>query len=261
MFDIPMSSSGPISFGTPQADPPQPAPMQAQPAPMPQAVPPQSMPQPAPMQSMQPAPMQAMQSAPSTGVILKKGQKVSLVSLAGSAGLALPAGGLQKVKVGLGWNLVNQACDLDASAFMLDANGRVVGDDWFVFYGQPTSPDGSIMHSGDSDGTGPGDDETMTVDLTRVNPAVQKIVFVVTIDEALQKHQNFSMVQNAYVRVESEGTELLNFKLTEYYSNVTAMVVAELYRHNGEWKFNAVGDGTATDLAGLCMTYGVNVAG
>lgn len=188
------------------------------------------------------------------GVRLKKGQKFAL---------GQPGQQLGILKVCLGWDVVNVACDLDASAFMLDQSTRVVGDDWFVFYGQKNSPDGSVTHSGDSDGTAStGDDEIITIDTNRINPSVQKITFVVTINEALEQGLNFSMVQNAYVRVVDgqSGQEIAKFELTDYYSNVTAMVVGELYKHNGNWKFNAIGDGVAKDLAGLCAMYGVNVA-
>lgn len=187
-----------------------------------------------------------------TGVHLKKGQKFALQGANGSQ--------LQQIEVGLGWDLKNQACDLDASAFLLGADGRVVGDDWFVFYGQTNSPDGSVRHSGDSDGSGSGDDEVIYINLLHINPVVQKVVFVVTINEALQNNLNFSMVANAYVRVvdKTTGSEMARFSLTDYYATVTSMVVGELYRHNGAWKFNAVGDGVAKDLYGLCAMYGVN---
>ena len=131
-----------------------------------------------------------------------------------------------------------------------------------MFYGQLNSPDGSIRHFGDSDGTGAGDDETIEINLTAVDQRVKKIVFVVTINEALERNLSFSMVANAYVRVvnKTTGQELVRFTLTDYYANVTSMVVGEVYNHNGQWKFNAVGDGVAKDLAGLCEMYGVNVA-
>ena len=205
-----------------------------------------------PVQPVQP--VQPKQRPQGGGVHLKKGQKVAL---AGANG-----GQLSSIKVCLGWDILNQACDLDASAFMLGADGRVLGDDWFVFYGQTDSPDGSIHHSGDSQGEGAGDDETITINLNGVNPGVQKITFVVTINEALERGLNFSMVSNAYVRVVdgTTGQELNRFQLTDYYANVTSMVVGEVYKHNGAWKFNAVGDGVAKDLAGLCAMYGVNVA-
>lgn len=202
-----------------------------------------------PQQQVQYQPKQRPQG---NGVRLRKGQKVNLA----------PAGiSLQSIKVCLGWDITNQACDLDASAFMLDANNKVVGDDWFVFYGQTSSPDNSVQHSGDSLGEDVGDDEIIIMNLSAINPNVKKVVFVVTIDEALDRGLNFSMVANAYVRVVNNvtGEELVRFNLTDYYSNVTSMVVGEIYSHNGQWKFNAVGDGVAKDLAGLCEMYGVNV--
>lgn len=199
-------------------------------------------------------PVMSTQHPTGGGVHLKKGQKFALTGANGST--------LTVVDIGLGWDLVNQECDLDVSAFMLDSSNRVIGDNWFVFYGQTNSPDGSVQHSGDSKGAGVGDDEVITIDLTRVDQRVQKITFVVTIDEALARGQNFSMVANAYVRVVDKNTtaELARFNLTDYYATVTSMVVGELYRHNGTWKFNPVGDGVAKDLAGLCAMYGVNVA-
>ena len=170
---------------------------------------------------------------------------------------------MKNIRVCLGWDVLNQDVDLDASAFMLGADNRIIGDDWFVFYGQPQSPDGSVNHSGDSQGQGEGDDEIISIALDRVNQSVNKITFVVTIDEALERGFNFSMVSNAYVRVVNADTnvEIARFTLSEYYNNVTSMVVGELYKHNGQWKFNPVGDGVAKDLAGLCEMYGVNVAG
>ena len=205
-------------------------------------------------QPMNQQPMQTKQRPVGNGVHLKKGQKFALAGAGGAQ--------LSNIQVCLGWDIKNQACDLDASAFMLDANNKVVGDDWFVFYGQTSSPDGSVVHSGDSDGGQMGDDEIITVNLNGVNQSVQKITFVVTINEALDKGLNFSMVANAYVRVvdKNNGNEIARFELTDYYANVTSMVVGELYRHNGAWKFNAVGDGVAKDLYGLCTMYGVNIA-
>jgi len=205
-----------------------------------------------PIQNSQPvAPKQRPQG---TGVHLKKGQKTSLSQMNPN---------LSEIQVCLGWDILNQACDLDASAFMLGANDKVIGDDWFVFYGQPTSPDGSIVHMGDStNGAAVGDDEVINVNLKKLNPNVQKIVFIVTINEALEKRLNFSMVSNAYVRVldKSTGKELVKFMLTDYFATVTSMVVGEVYNKGGQWRFNPVGNGYAEDLAGLCGVYGVNVA-
>ena len=259
MFDIPMQTSGAMGVndlmsnimrgGSSQqissAQPTQPQYSQQVQQPQPQYT---QQPQ---MQYSQP--VQPVQRPQGNGVHLKKGQKVNL---------AQNGEVLSNIQVCLGWDVTNQACDLDASAFMLGANGKVLGDDWFVFYGQTTSPDGSIQHSGDSNGEGFGDDEIISINLQGVNLNCKKIVFVVTIDEALTKGLNFSMVSNAYVRVVNKmnNQELVRFTLTDYYANVTSMVVGEVYNHNRAWKFNAVGDGVAKDLAGLCEMYGVNVA-
>lgn len=239
-FNQPQMQAQPVqNYGQPQAQPVQ-QPMMSQ-APMAQT-------------QMAQAPVQQKQRPAGGGVHLKKGQKVALAGASGGA--------LQSIRVCLGWDVQNVACDLDASAFMLGADGRVIGDDWFVFYGQTTSPDGSVRHSGDSAGAAMGDDEIIDINLQTINPNVKKITFVVTINEALEQGLNFSMVANAYVRVVDgvTGQEINRFQLTDYYANVTAMVVGEVYNHNGQWKFNAVGDGVAKDLAGLCAMYGVNVA-
>jgi tellurium resistance protein TerD len=259
-FDIPMNTKGVMTAdsltslmgGNQQQSQPQQQQYQAQPIPAQQQYQAQQMP--VQQQQYQAQPVQQRQRPQGNGVVLKKGQKV---------GLAQGGQTLTSIRVGLGWDVVNQACDLDASAFMLGQDNRVLGDDWFVFYGQTNSPDNSIQHSGDSTGEGAGDDETININLSAINPNVKKIVFVVTINEALERGLNFSMVANAYVRVvdNTTGNELIKFNLSDYYANVTSMVVGEIYNHNGQWKFNAVGDGVAKDLAGLCAMYGVNVVG
>lgn len=188
-----------------------------------------------------------------TGVLLKKGQKQSLSTLSPN---------LNRLRVGLGWDAIG-GYDLDAEVFMLGSNEKVLGDSWFVFYGQTTSPDGAIVHHGDNtNGSATGDDEIIDIQLDRLNPNVKKLVFVVTINEAKQYGYNFSNVSNAYIRVldQASNRELIRFNLSEYYANVTSMVVGEVYLYRGEWKFNPVGDGTADDLYGLCYRYGVNVA-
>lgn len=247
MFDVPMNSTGCMSLGDIGSTGLRSS-AASSPTPQPQ-------PQAAPIQQQYTPPQQVKQRAPATGVILKKGQKTNLAGAGGAP--------LTSISVRLGWDLINESCDLDTSAFMLGADGKVIGDSWFVFYGCLQSPDGSILHHGDSDGSSTGDDEVIDINLNQVSLNVAKIAFVVTINEALTNGQNFSMVQNAYVRVvdNSTGSELVRFQLSEYYSNVCSMVVGELYRHNGQWKFNAVGNGLAQDLEGLCMTYGVNVIG
>lgn len=208
-------------------------------------------------QPMQSVPQQPKQRPAGGGVIIKKGQKTSLSQM---------NPGLDLIEVGLGWDLGpnGQSYDLDVEAFILGQNGRVIGDDWFVFYNQPSSPDGSVRLLSDSTtGAGVGDDEIIQVRLSQVNNQVQKIAFIVTINEAKENGYNFSNVANAYVRIVDKQTnkELVKFQLTEYYNNVCSMVVGELYKHNNEWKFSPIGDGTADDLTGLCVRYGVNIAG
>lgn len=178
---------------------------------------------------------------------VQKGQKVPL-------GSGIP---LTKIKACLGWNTLNANCDVDVSAFLLNASGKVLGDTWFVFYGQEQSPDNSTIFSVDQG----ADREIITVDFSKLNPNVSKIVFVLTINEALEKSLNFSMLKDAYVRIldASTGTELVSFLMTDYYANVTSMMIGEIYNHNGAWKFNAIGNGVARDLAGLCELYGVQV--
>ena len=298
MFDIPISNnvkpalgldalaSGGLNGGAaPQAQPmSQAQPIQnngfgqsmAQPQPMQNNGFGQSMSQPQPMQSNfnQPTPQSMAQPTPQmqsqpmnggftnnprpkgNGVVLSKGQKVSLSKMNSA---------LDWIEVGLGWDVATNTAipyDLDAEAFMLGADGKVLSDDWFIFYNQPMSPDGSCKHMGDNkDGSGVGDDEVIQLQLSRVNPQVAKIAFVVSINEALQRGHNFGGVQNAYVRVVDKSTnkELIKFNLTDFFADVTSMTVGELYLKNGEWRFNAVGQGLKTDLAGLCNFYGVNI--
>ena len=185
----------------------------------------------------------------SPGEILRKGQKLSLMR---------ENPNLTAVEVSLGWRVQNLACDMDASAFLLGSNGKVVGDEWFVFYGQTSSPDGSVVHHGERGGTG---EETLSIDLKKLHPSVKRIVFILTIHEALRQRLNFGMVSDAYIQVRdgSMGKGILRFRLDEYYSNVISMVVGELYEKNGEWRFNAVGNGVDRDLEGLCGLYGVQV--
>ena len=185
----------------------------------------------------------------SPGEILRKGQKLSLMR---------ENPNLTAVEVSLGWRVQNPACDMDASAFLLGSNGKVVGDEWFVFYGQTSSPDGSVVHHGERGGTG---EETLSIDLKKLHPSVKRIVFILTIHEALRQRLNFGMVSDAYIQVRdgSMGKGILRFRLDEYYSNVISMVVGELYEKNGEWRFNAVGNGVDRDLEGLCGLYGGQV--
>ena len=177
---------------------------------------------------------------------VRKGQKTALET----------GGRLNRIKVCMGWNTVNPACDIDVSAFLLN-NGRAIEDSWFVFYGQPESPDRSTVFSEQAQ----PDRESISVDFGRLNPAVDRIAFVLTIHEALERRLNFSMIKDAYIRIldPASNQELVSYKIDEYYANVTSMTIGELYMHNGAWKFNAVGNGVGKDLAGLCQQYGVQV--
>ena len=190
------------------------------------------------------------------GVSLSKGGNVSLTK---------QAPGLSAVVVGLGWDArttSGQDFDLDASALMLSAAGRILSDAHFVFFNNLTSPDGSVEHTGDNlTGAGEGDDEQIKVDLTRVPAEVDRIVFPVSIYEADNRGQNFGQVRNAFIRVvnSADDAELARYDLSEDASSETAMIFGELYRHAGDWKFRAVGQGYSSGLAGIARDYGVNV--
>lgn len=152
---------------------------------------------------------------------------------------------------------MNPQCDIDVSAFILGDDNKVLGDDWFVFYGQEYSPDKTV-HFSLSDGV---DREYISIDLSSLNPNVRKIVFVLTINDAFKHNLNFSMVKDAYMRILNADNqqELVSFQMTDYYANVISMMIGEIYLHGGSWKCNAVGNGVAKDLAGLCTLYGVQV--
>ena len=197
------------------------------------------------------------------GISLTKGEKVSLSKVALDKGISSP---LDKLTVGLGWDINNftgAAFDLDASAFLVDANEKVLGNSGFVFYGQPSDSAGSVFHSGDNKtGEGDGDDEQLKVCLSKIPAEIQKVVFTVTIYDCKTRNQNFGQVKNAFIRVvdDATNTELIRYDLTEDFSTQTALVVAEIYRHNNEWKFNPVGSGYPDDLATFCARYGVQLA-
>ncbi|HHK2384204.1 TPA: TerD family protein, partial [Pseudomonas aeruginosa] len=175
----------------------------------------------------------------------------------GNLSLSKEAPGLTKILVGLGWDprsTDGTQFDLDASAFLLNASGKVRGDADFIFYNQLKSPDGSVEHTGDNrDGAGDGDDEAIKVDLSRVPVDVDKIAFTVTIHDAENRRQNFGQVGNSFIRIvnETNGSEIVRYDLAEDASTETAMIFAELYRHNSEWKFRAVGQGYAGGLKAL----------
>jgi len=189
---------------------------------------------------------------------LQKGQKVDLTK--GNPGLS-------KLIVGLGWDTNKYDggadFDLDASAFLLGENGKVTTQGDFIFYGNLKHASESVEHMGDNlTGEGDGDDEQITVNLSRVPANISKIAFTVTIYESDKRRQNFGQVSNAYIRIvdESTGTELIHYDLGEDFSIETAVSVGELYKHNGEWKFNAIGSGFQGGLAALCANYGIEVA-
>lgn len=191
------------------------------------------------------------------GVNLTKGQKVSLNK---------NNPGLKDMVVGLGWDVnrydTGGAFDLDAAAFLLTENGKISRTEDFIFYGNLEHPSGAVKHLGDNlTGVGDGDDEQVVIDLSLVPENIQKIAFTVTIYDAEARRQNFGQVSNAFIRIynKANGEELLRYDLGEDFSIETAAVFGELYRHNGEWKFNAIGSGYQGGLAALCENYGVDV--
>ena len=201
-------------------------------------------------------------------VSLVKGQKISLVK---------PGSGLSKLMVGLGWDEAQQKSggffglfsakaaniDCDASVILCGADGRVVSPntkDNTIYFGNLRHPSGAIVHQGDNlTGAGEGDDEQIMVDLSRVPENIHKLVFVVNIYDAQTRNQHFGMIRNAFIRIvnTANNSELCRFNLTDDYSGMTGLIVGEIYRHNGEWKFNAVGQGVqnASRLDSLIKLY------
>ncbi|MFR6292145.1 MAG: TerD family protein [Peptococcaceae bacterium] len=191
------------------------------------------------------------------GVCLTKGQKVSLTK--GNPGL-------KDVVVGLGWDLnrydTGGAFDLDTAAFLLTEAGKTSNSGDFVFYGNLQHASGAVTHLGDNlTGAGDGDDEQIVLDLSLMPANISRIAFTVTIYDGEARRQNFGQVSNAFIRIynKDNGEELIRYDLGEDFSIETAIVFGELYRHNGEWKFNAIGSGYQGGLAALCANYGVDV--
>ena len=187
---------------------------------------------------------------------LKKGQKVDLTKT---------NPGLTKIMVGLGWDTNKYDggadFDLDASAFLLGENGRANSEADFVFYGNQKHASESVIHCGDNKtGEGEGDDEQILVDLSKVPAEISKIAFTVTIYDYETRKQNFGQVSNAFIRIvnTANNEELIRYDLSEDFSIETAVVVAELYRNNGEWKFSAVGSGFSGGLAARRNNYGLD---
>jgi tellurium resistance protein TerD len=187
------------------------------------------------------------------------------LSKGGNVNLSKEAPGLARIVIGLGWDARatdGSAFDLDACVFLLNPSGKVLSDDSFIFYNNKKSGCGGVEHTGDNKtGAGVGDDETVKVDLGRVAPGIEKATFCVTIHEADVRRQNFGMVSNAYIRVvnAADNTEIARYDLSEDASVDAAMIFGELYRHNGEWKFKAVGQGFKGGLGPLAASYGVSV--
>ena len=189
-------------------------------------------------------------------VSLSKGQRVDLTK-------GRPS--LKNILVGLGWDINHYDgeadFDLDASVFMVKENDKVGKDEDFIFYGNLEHSSKSVKHMGDNrTGEGDGDDEVIKIKLDKIPSDYETLAVTVTIYDAESRLQNFGMVGNAYVRVvdEETGEELMRFDLSEDFSTETALVVAEIYKHNGEWKFKAVGSGYNGGLKALCNQYGID---
>lgn len=187
---------------------------------------------------------------------LSKGQKIDLTKT---------NPGLSKITVGLGWDTNKydggKDFDLDVSLFLTNAAGKVEGEKNFVYFNNPQNENGSVVHTGDNrTGAGDGDDEQIKIELAAVPANVEKIAFTITIYEATDRNQNFGQVSRAYVRIvnDTNSEEIIRFDLGEDFSVETGVVVGELYRNNGEWKFNAIGSGYKDGLSGLCRDYGVS---
>lgn len=207
-------------------------------------------------------------------ISLSKGQKISLTK---------DRAGLSKLRVGLGWDeatnkkvggekkglfgklaslaseVSTQAIDCDASVFMLNKDGKITSNKSLIYFGNKNSSCNSVIHQGDNlTGAGSGDDEVINVDLSRIPSDIERLVFVVNIYQAKSRKQDFGMIENAFIRIldDSKKEELIRFNLTDNFSGLTSLVVGEIYRNNGEWKFNAIGDGTRDDgLSELSRRY------
>ncbi len=183
----------------------------------------------------------------------------------GNVSLTKEAPGMTNVLVGLGWDArttTGDDFDLDASALMIRADGKVLSNEHFVFFNNTRSPDGAVEHTGDNlTGEGEGDDESIKVNLAAVPAEIDKIVFPVTIYEAESRRQGFGQVRNAFIRIvdQGSGTEIARYDLTEDASTETAMIFGELYRNGSEWKFRAVGQGYSSGLVGIARDFGVSV--
>ncbi len=183
----------------------------------------------------------------------------------GNVSLSKSEPGLTKILIGLGWDARatdGNDFDLDASAFMLGSGNKIRRDDDFIFYNNLKSACGSVEHTGDNrTGSGDGDDEALKMSLNLVPADVQTVAITVTIHDAEGRKQNFGQVKNAFIRIVNDETEkeIARYDLSEDYSTETAMIFGEIYRHNDDWKFRAVGQGYAGGLAAMCSQYGIDV--
>ncbi|MFE4362018.1 TerD family protein [Kitasatospora xanthocidica] len=187
------------------------------------------------------------------------------LSKGGNVSLTKEAPGLSAVTVGLGWDVrttTGAEFDLDASAIVLNADGKVLSNGHFVFFNNTSTPDNTVVHTGDNrTGEGVGDDESININLAGLPVEAAKITFPVTIYDGTARGQNFGQVRNAYIRVVNAagGAEIARYDLSEDAATETAMIFGELYRNNGEWKFRAVGQGYASGLAGIAQDFGVQL--
>ncbi|MFJ8045039.1 TerD family protein [Kitasatospora sp. NPDC096147] len=187
------------------------------------------------------------------------------LSKGGNVSLTKEAPGLTAVTVGLGWDVrttTGAEFDLDASAIVLNADGKVLSNGHFVFFNNTKSPDGTVEHTGDNrSGEGAGDDEAINVNLAALPAEAAKITFPVSIYDADNRKQSFGQVRNAYIRVlnAAGGAEIARYDLSEDAATETAMIFGELYRNGAEWKFRAIGQGYASGLAGIAQDFGVQI--
>ena len=200
-----------------------------------------------PVQPVAPPPRQI--GLPQIKTRVQKGQKIDITN----------NGRISKVKLIIGWDIKDSRCDVDMSAFMLGDNGKCLGDEWFIFYGQPSSKDSSISYNKNTNGANSYEKAIVNIDFNRVDSRISKLAVVLTIDEALKNKLNFSMLANTYLKIvdASNNNEICTFVLNDYYKEVTSMVLGEVYKYKDTWKFNCIGNGVAKDLAGLCEMYGI----
>jgi len=187
------------------------------------------------------------------GLNLEKGQKADITK----------GTGIKKIKVGLGWDAQASGgapFDLDAMTFLLNKDGKCASPDDFIYFHHLKHPSGAVTHSGDNlTGAGDGDDEVITFELDKVPATIEKMTLIICIYEALKRNENFGMVKNAFARVVNadDNKEIMKYDLSEDYSTSTAVIVGEIYRKDGEWKFSAIGEGKKEEIGGMAKIYGL----